>query len=361
MRLVRLILRDFRNLPLVELHCVGAQQFLVGANGQGKTNLVEAVGFFSALRSFRTADARLLIAHGAAEASLAADFVHEKLGETRVVVHLRPGGKEVACDGTRVTRLGDYLGRFPTVVFSSQDQQLVRGGPALRRRWLDLTLAAVTPGYLEALQAFHTALAGRNALLKRGAPEAEVVAFEPPLAAAAVALTAARAEGLAALAPLLAAAYAELADGAEGAALAYAADGPPADAAGWRERYARQRARDIQWRGTVAGPQRDDVALRLAGREARDFGSEGQQRSLVIALRLAQLAWTRERTGVEPLLLADDVLGELDPTRRQRFWRALGARHQVLATGTTLPEAGLGDWQIFTVAAGRVATRPSAV
>ncbi|MFH1497816.1 MAG: DNA replication and repair protein RecF [Verrucomicrobiota bacterium] len=359
MRLRRITLQTFRNIPLAELTLEGRQQFFVGQNGQGKTNLLEAVGFVSALRSFRTGDTKVLIQEGKTDAAIAADFEHEKLGPTNLVIRLRPGGKEVLCDGERVDRLGDYIGRFPTVVFSSQDQQLVRGAPGLRRRWLDLTLAAVDPAYMRDLQAYHRALAGRNQLLKNPSPStAELTAFEHPLAAAAAGLAARREDGLAALGAHVAAAYERIADGAEPAGLRAAPDVTVADAAGWRGLFERNRQRDRQFRTTLAGPHRDDITLTIGGRAAKDYGSEGQQRSLVLALRLAQMTFFRERTGVEPILLADDVLGELDKDRRRRFWASLGESRQVIATGTALPDAELGDWQVFNVNDGAFAPRP---
>jgi DNA replication and repair protein RecF len=354
MRLRRLTLQNLRNLPFAELSFSGRQQFFVGQNGQGKTNLLEAVGFVTALRSFRTADTSLLVAQGKREGALAAEFDHEKFGPSRVVITLRPGGKEVVCDGERITRLADFLGRFPTVVFSSQDQQLVRGAPALRRRWLDLALAGVDAPYLYSLTNYHRALDGRNQLLKRQAPAAELAAFEAPLAEAAAALVAARRAGVATLAPHVAAAYSALSADAEPATLAYEADTAPeaGDAGAWRAHFEKSRARDLQFRSSLSGPHRDDLALRVGGRPAKDYGSEGQQRSLVLALRLAQVNHVRAATGVQPVLLADDVLGELDPDRRRRFWAALGEERQVLATGTELPAAELGAWEIFRVSAG---------
>ena len=140
MRLRKLTLRHFRNVGFAALEFEGRQQFLLGANGQGKTNLLEAAGFLTALRSFRTTDNRLLIGHGQQVAAIAGELEHERLGETRVTIKLRREGKELWCDQTRITRLADFIGRFPVVVFSSQDMLLVRGAPALRRRWLDLTL-----------------------------------------------------------------------------------------------------------------------------------------------------------------------------------------------------------------------------
>ena len=359
MRLRRITLQHFRNVPFAELAFAGRQQFFVGANGQGKTSLLEAAGFVSALRSFRTTDTRLLIAHGQTEAALACEFEHERFGVSKLVITLRAGGKEVWCDGEKVTRLGDYLGRFPTVVFSSQDQQWVRGAPGLRRRWLDFTLAAMDPAYLRSLQAYHKALAERNALLKRGAGGGELGAFEKPLALAAAEVQDKRAAGVAELAGHVTTAYAQIADGAERAGLRHAPDITAENATAWLGVFERGRGRDLQFRTTVAGPHRDDFHFLLDDRAARDFGSEGQQRSLVLALRLAQVSYFRARAGVEPLLLADDVLGELDPARRRRFWATLGESRQVIATGTSLPDAELGEWEVFRVVGG-VFTKESA-
>jgi DNA replication and repair protein RecF len=359
MRLRRITLQHFRNVALADLALAGGRQFFVGANGQGKTNLLEAAGFVFALRSFRTTDNRALIAHGQGEAAIACEFTHERRGDTRVVIKLRPGGKEVTCDGARVPRLADYLGQFPAVVFSSQDQLLIRGSPSLRRRWLDLALAATDAEYFATLQAYHHALAGRNALLKRAATASELIAFERPLAAAAARLTAMREAGVHALSAHVASAYASLAGDVEPAGLTYAPDSAPREPEAWAAFFERNRARDLVMKTTLAGPHRDDCELTVSNRPAREFASEGQQRSLALSLRLAETEHLFSRTRVQPILLADDVLGELDPVRRQHFWAALGHDRQVLATGTVLPDAALGNWQIFNVAAGTVSPAPA--
>ncbi|ATC65232.1 DNA replication and repair protein RecF [Nibricoccus aquaticus] len=355
MRLRRLTLQHFRNVAFADLALTGDRHFFVGSNAQGKTNLLEAAGFLFALRSFRTADNRALIAHGQPEAAIACELTHERRGDTRVLIKLRPGGKEVTCDGERVPRLADYLGHFPAVVFSSQDQLLVRGSPGARRRWLDLALAATDATYFSTLQAYHRALAGRNALLKRTASASELLAFEHPLATAAASLTSLRAAGIATLSTHVAETYNRLADSAEPAALTYSPDTAPLDAPAWSALFAKNRPRDLVMKTTLAGPHRDDCELTVSGKPARDFASEGQQRSLALALRLAEVEYLATRTGVQPLLLADDVLGELDPARRRRFWTALGENRQVIATGTTLPDASLGTWQIFNVTTGSFA------
>jgi DNA replication and repair protein RecF len=286
---------------------------------------------------------------------------HEQQAETHLTIKVRHDGKEVWADQARVTRLADYLGRFPTVVFSSQDMLLVRGSPANRRRWLDLTLSAMDAGYLRALQVYTRALAGRNALLKTGrASEPELAAFEQTLAPVAVELIGLRESGIKSLGQALTAAYARLCDAAEPAAIVYEPDFADASEESLLARLESGRARDTQFRTTLVGPHRDDFHFAVRHTAAKDFASEGQQRSLVLALRLAQASWIHERSGLRPVLLADDVLGELDPARRRRFWSAIDPEAQVIATGTQLPDAELGQWQVFEVADGAVTEKVAA-
>jgi DNA replication and repair protein RecF len=353
MRLRSLTLQHFRNIDWAELALAGRQQFFAGANGQGKTNLLEAAGFITALRSFRTSDTKVMVAQGQSEAAIAATVEHEQTGETKLIIKLRPDGRELWCDGEKITKVADYLGRFPTVVFTSQDMLLVRGSPALRRRWLDLTLAAMEVDYLRALQTYHRALAERNSLLKVGAKADELAAFEHTLAPAGAELIARRAKGLTELGGRMTDFYARISDRAEPVTLAYRPNFAEASAEALRTRWQGGRARDLQFRTTLTGPHRDDFDFSVRGVAAKEFASEGQQRSLVLALRLAQAEWFWAIRGVRPVLLADDVLGELDPTRRRRFWAAIDPAMQILATGTAVPEAELGTWQIFAVTSGR--------
>ena len=270
-----------------------------------------------------------------------------------MTIKLRHDGKELWSDQARVTKFADHLGRFPTVVFSSQDMLLVRGSPASRRRWLDLTLSAMDAGYLRSLQTYTRALAERNALLKSGRAEpAELGAFEQTLAPAAAELIAGRQAGLKQLGQTMKEAYVRLTEGAEPAGLAYDPNFPEPNAEALLARLESGRARDQQFRTTLAGPHRDDFHFQVRHTAAKDYASEGQQRSLVLALRLAQAAWFHEQSGVKPVLLADDVLGELDPERRRRFWSAIDPESQIIATGTQLPDAELGAWQVFEAVNG---------
>lgn len=354
MRFTSFTLQGFRNLALAEVRLAGTRTFLCGANAQGKTNVLEALGYVTALRSFRGAETRALIGLGQPQAGLALGVGHEQFGQSKITVTLTADGREVMWEQGKVTRLADFIGKFPTVVFSSQDNQFLRGSPSLRRRWLDLTLAAMDTSYLTALQSFTRAVAERNILLKHGGRDPEALeAFEHELATHAVILVAKRTAGLAELSGFFRTAHARLVPEGETAGLVYAPD----TAAVSREEFAalllKNRPRDTLLKSTERGPHRDDLELLLNGRPAKQFASEGQQRCLVIALRLAQAAYFRAKGGVTPVLLCDDVLGELDPERRAKFWASLEGEPQVIATGTSLP-ADAGGWQVLTVANGAI-------
>jgi len=356
MRFAVVTIQNFRNLPLVQAKLDGRRTFLVGANGQGKTNFLEALGYVTALRSFRGAEPRALVALGQTEAGMGFTIDHEQFGESRITINLGADGRTVEWERGKVTRLAELIGKFPTVVFSSQDNQLLRGTPSLRRRWLDLTLAAMDANYLQALQNYTRAVAERNSLLKQGARDAgQLEAFENEAAGHAVKVVAARATGVAELSVFFQQAHGRLVPEArtETAALNYSPDTTAASREEFASLLAKARPRDALLKSTERGPHRDDVEFLLSDRPARMFASEGQQRCLVIALRLAQAAYFRAKGGIEPVLLCDDVLGELDPSRRMRFWASMDGEPQVIATGTIPPE---GDyrWQVLQVKAGQI-------
>lgn len=361
MRLRRITLQHVRNISFASLATNGLRQFVVGRNGQGKSNLLEAIGFLTALRSFRTHDSRLMLAHGQGEAAMGFELDHAKRGPTRVSIRLRAGSKELTVDNEKVTRLAGYIGQFPTVVFSSQDQQLIRGSPAGRRRWMDLTLAAADASYLQALQRYHRALGERNALLKVGTSDGEFEAFEHLLAEHGTRLIAARSDGLERLGAFLQQAYVRIATqgSPERPGFAYSPNVPAISSSELAASLAEGRARDVRFRTTLTGPHRDDLEFTLDGRPAREVASEGQERSLVLALRLAQAEWFRQHGGTPPIILADDVLGELDAERRAGFWSALPEDWQVIATGTELPKSLGGEWQVIRVEKGQFTVEAS--
>ena len=354
MRILSLHLRDFRNIPEAHVDLDAPAVFIAGANGQGKTNLLEALGLLAALRSFRAGERRALIRWEAGEAGVRVELEHDTQGETEVAMTLRSGALTVTVDGERVERLTGFLGIFPVVAFTSQDIQILRGAPQGRRQFMDLSFSMVDAAYLEALRRYHGALRERNRLLKSRAARSVRAAFEAVLVPEGARLMAKRAEALRHFAAELARAYGHIAPREEIPELIYR---PCVKGAGeedvLRAALADARERDEATGTTTVGPHRDDFALRLFEHNARDYGSEGQQRGLVLSLRLAQAQWFGAHTGVRPVILADDILGELDPVRRERFWRALPQDAQIIATGTALPEGGpWGEWAVYSVEDG---------
>lgn len=356
MRATRLRVADFRNIEFADLDFGSAQRiFLVGKNGQGKTNLLETLSLLTALRSFRTRDARLLVRTGTKLAQIFIALEHETEGETELTFALASNGTKTveAGAGTQVKRLSEFVGRFPAVVFSSDDIALLRGSPAGRRRWLDLTLSTVNADYFLRLQRYHRALEARNRLLKSpNASASQLEAFEKILAENGARIVEIRSREMKEISARFSEFSKKIARIDESADLVYAPSIDKPDEREWSEILRRSRSQDVLLRSTQKGPHRDDFSFRIFGRAAEAFASEGQQRGMTLSLGLAQLTLFRERLGIAPVVLADDVLGELDAGRKSGFWSAVGEDLQIIATGT-LPPENPERWRIFVVENGR--------
>ena len=332
-----LVVQDFRNLERVELAPPAEGLVVVGENGHGKTNLLEAIYYLELLRSMRGARDQDLVRFGAAGFHVAARLTraggargepaHSEIG----VGFARQGKKKRArIDGAEPPRLSDALGALPSVIFSPADVTLVAGSPAERRRYLDVMLALTSRRYLAALQQYRGALARRNAALRdvarAGSGDARESVWEPALAEHGAVLWEARV----AWADRVAEEFAErcAAIGERSAVrLRYQTALAPrgrATADVLADALAAQRAHDVRRGVTHAGPHRDDLALTLDGRELRLFGSAGQQRTAAIALRMLEAATLRARAGAPPLFLMDDPFAELDERRSRRILELLG-------------------------------------
>ncbi|WPJ93952.1 DNA replication and repair protein RecF [Coraliomargarita algicola] len=263
MRFLKLRLQNFRNIEFTELPLEGDRNFLLGANGQGKSNLLEALGLATALRSFRTQTMAALPRKGFKEYSLAYQLEHEREGRTELEIHLGRGGRRVLIDGEKVTRLVEFIGRFPTVTLCSGDLMLLRGGPAERRRFMDLTLAVVNRAYYTALRDFHRGIAERNRLLKRGGRSAELSAFEAEIAPHASVIAKYREQGMALLREVLCQVYDQIAEADEGPELDFRPNVDCRDAEAYRKLLYESRQRDQILGATQRGPHRDDFHLAL--------------------------------------------------------------------------------------------------
>jgi DNA replication and repair protein RecF len=353
-RLLGINLSGFRNIQSASLSFEGDRVFFLGPNGQGKTNLLEAIGLSSNLRSFRKSGLDGLVEEGKKEAQLFFRFSDETGNEEEILLRFgNKGQKNLELNGEKINKLRDYLGLFPSVTLSSRDFRLVREGPSDRRKWLDMLLSSASREYLDCLQSFHRALRERNALLKRGGGDAEFVAFEQVLSQSAITLQRLRATAFPVLAKELSQSYASLSNALEEASLSYIPNLSDLTLEELVTQYRLDRERDKMLGSTRHGPHKDDFKFLLDQRDARTYASEGQQRGLVLALRLAEFSYLQKALQKKPIILADDVLGELDAARKANFKKLLPPEAQVFATGTAYPsEEEKVMWETYLVEAG---------
>lgn len=321
-------IRDFRNLRRLDLTLPPDGIAVIGDNGQGKTNLLEAIYYLQLLRSMRGARDNDLTAFGAAGFHVAADVAGAERREIGVGYERQTKRKRVLLDGAEPSKLSEALGALPSVVVAPSDVQLVAGGPAERRRFLDVVLSLSSRRYLRALQRYRGALLRRNAALRElsraGRDQSVVEVWEPALAEYGAVLWTERAAWVAASAPeftRLCTAIGESADARMRYVSTLGAECAPDEQL--RRALATQRPNDLRRGLTHAGPHRDDLELTLGGHELRLFGSGGQQRTAAIALRMLEGATLRARFGAEPLLLLDDPFAELDARRSSRILELL--------------------------------------
>jgi DNA replication and repair protein RecF len=387
MHLRHLLLTNFRNYASAELDLGPGVVLFLGENAQGKTNLLEAIALLATGRSERAATDADHIAWSVREdpqpfarvAGVAERGGHGVSVELAVIGRAGAHGNLVASKRLKLNGVGrravDVVGAITAVLFTTDDMELVKGSPSGRRRYLDVMLSQVDRAYSRALPRYMKVVAQRNALLKRiqdGAARRDELAYwDEELARDGATLLSARAGAVDALARAAAEAHAGLSGEQERFELAYAprfVDGwlPPAIAAAGPAEIARvlleklqaTQARDVAAGVTLSGPHRDDLSMAIGGEPAAAFASRGQQRTAALALRLAEARLLLDRTGERPLLLLDDVLSELDESRRASVLAAIDA-DQVLITSPDpdrFPASYTTSAQLWEIRAG-TATR----
>lgn len=372
MHVAHLTLHDFRSYADVDVALEPGVTAFVGSNGQGKTNLVEAIDYLSRLSSHRVATDAPLIRAGAEQAIVRAAVVRD--GRTAILeVELNPGrANRARVNRSPLPRARDLAGLVRTVVFSPEDLALVKGDPAQRRRFLDDLLVLRTPRYAGVIADHDRVLRQRNTLLKtlyaargssRDAALATLSVWDDHLVATGTELLSARQRLTTDLAPYLGKAYEAVARGAsrDDARIEYSSTVPAGEdpAHAFREELARRQSEEIQRGVTLVGPHRDDLLLTLGpGDEHRlpvkGYASHGESWSFALALRLASYDLLRA-DGDDPILILDDVFAELDADRREQLAALVAGAEQVLVTaavGADVPEALRGA--TFHVAAGEV-------
>jgi DNA replication and repair protein RecF len=336
--LEQLRVRDFRNLRQVELAPGPRFNVVSGDNGQGKSNLLEAIDYLGSLQSFRGAKAAELIFESAAAAELWAQVAGDVLPHEHRIQLSREGRREVQLDGKRPRSSATYLQTLPVVLFHPGDLNLTLGSAEARRAFLDRLLVRLDAVYASALAAYTRALASRNRILKSESPSRRALtAYDELLASAGAVIGQARALLCGQLAPRVSEAFAEISAEGPGVTLAYeprVTPTVPALRAALQEAIDKDLARGF----TADGPHADELAVRLRDTRARRYASQGQHRAIVLALKIAELIELEQRTGHTPVLLLDDVSSELDRDRSRRFFALLNRLGGQVFLTTTRPE-----------------------
>jgi DNA replication and repair protein RecF len=373
-------LLQFRNYQDQQVNFLASKTILVGENAQGKSNLLEAVELLATLRSHRALRDRELVQAGASTGQVAA-VLERDTGIVDLGLTFRSNGRRtVMLNHEALRRQLDFLGVMNAVQFSSLDLELVRGGPALRRTWLDTLLTQLEPVYAYILHQYNLVLQQRNALLRHQRP-VESAAFSTALAEDAIAepsqlaiwdaqlatlgsrVIRRRARVLDRLAPLAQAWHQAISDSREVLDIRYIPsvkleqDDPTAVQQAFLDQIQQKAIAEQVQRTTLVGPHRDEVEFTINQTPARKYGSQGQQRTLVLALKLAELKLIEAVVGEPPLLLLDDVLAELDLNRQNKLLETIEERFQTLITTTHLGSFDaqwLKSSQILTVEAGHI-------
>jgi len=335
MRISALRLQDFRNYSFQEVELGAGLHVFEGRNAQGKTALLEAVYLGATARSFRTSKEADLIRWGQPGGGLHLSMERDsgRPRELSMRWQAQPLLRKILLQDQPVRRLADFLSELPLALFTPDDLELVQGGPELRRAYLDLLLCKLYPAYLEALGRYQKVLRQKGALLRtqRSPDRGELASWDELLMQFGMLIVGFRRELCSQLQPRLAYLYAELSGEAQALTLTYR----PCVEEDFAAALERARGEELRRRSPLVGPHRDEVQLCLGEAVVRRFGSQGQRRTLALAMRLAQAEVLLEIGKERPVVLLDDCFSELDPGRQARLLAWLEGASQVLITTAT--------------------------
>ena len=329
MHLTSLHTRCFRGLSETLFEPGAGVNIIYGANAQGKTSVLETVLYAATTRSHRTTADAELAHHGGNEFHITIHAVAKDC-PVSIEAHWWKGAKRFKMNGLAQPRLSDILGRICVTFFSPEDIALVKGAASNRRLFLDMELSQLDPPYLRALQQYRQALRQRNELLRKHNCDADMLAvWESQLAAHGKELIDKRTAAVQELSEIATELYARLIEN-EPLTLAYQPDID--DANGIAEMLHKTRTADLQRRNTGRGPHRDEVEIQISGKSARSYGSQGQQKSAALILKLAEVEFMRRRLGEYPVVLLDEAPAELDTDRTKRLFTAVPENAQAIIT-----------------------------
>ena len=362
MELTYLKFNDFRNIKQAELQPHRYFNILYGLNAQGKTNILEGICLLGSLKSFRTTRNDDLIRRGSNEAQIKGRSLKNQVTD-EMRLDIKKEGKTARLNGKVVSQPDNYLNCLRPVVFSPEEVSLAKGGPSGRRRLIDRAVFQATPGFLTIVQNYDRQLKQRNTLLKEKSSAAEIAPWTEAIIKTGAQVRFARKNYIDSIYNEFFNCYKHISGESELAEIVYKVDGVDLQEleGSFADELNRQKDQDYKYGMTLSGPHRDDIHFILEEKSLREFGSQGQQRSFILALKTAQVLDLEKRFNEAPLLLLDDLLGELDQQRQNYFFEfLLKMQAQVFITTTDtepLANSGISAGSYFQVKDGVLHTR----
>jgi DNA replication and repair protein RecF len=365
LKLNRISLQGYRNYDNLELNTPESVILFVGPNAQGKTNLLEAIYVLTLTKSHRTSKDKELIGWGFQAAHLSAEM-ERRIGHCRLELAISQSGKKAKLNGLEQKKLSSYIGTLNAVLFAPEDLEIVKGAPGIRRRFLDMEIAQVEPTYLYDLQQYNKALQHRNHLLRDGAANKLGVleVWDHQLADFGSKITIKRQQFVHKLQKWAEQIHSGITNGKEHLQIRYV----PAIEIEEEQQHSilferfmlklkDMKAQELRRGITLVGPHRDDLQFDINGKNAQSFGSQGQQRTTALSIKLAEIELIHEEVGEYPLLLLDDVLSELDQARQTQLIETFQGKVQTFITTTgveSIDLAKLPQAAIYRVNQGTV-------
>jgi DNA replication and repair protein RecF len=366
MFLSELSLQNFRNYKECQLAFCRPLNIFFGQNAQGKTNLLEAIFLLAMAKSHRTSQDRQLIGWGEEEARIAGRLTRQGR-EVELSLHLSGRGKTARINRLEQQRLSDFIGQLNVVMFAPEDVNLVKEGPGRRRRFLDMEIGQVSPSYLYDLTRYHRLIQQRNRFLKTGEAARQLAlldTWDEQLAQIGVKILQKRLQFIKNLQNWAAALHEQVTQGREHLELRYQMtiplrqqDNLEENVAAYYRALVEARPQEMRRGTSLVGPHRDDLRILVNGKDVQMFGSQGQQRTAALSLKLAEIELIREEVGEYPLLLLDDVLSELDVQRQSYLISGIRPEVQTFITTTHLEGmegAILDTADVYHVESGQV-------
>ena len=355
-------LKDFRNYKDLKLSFSRDVNIFLGENAQGKTNLLEGIYLNAVAKSFKTQRDKDLIRFGEDYCKVRAVSFYEDEEHVSEIVISREGAKAVKVDGVKIGRTSELLNRLYIVVFSPEDLKIVKDEPERRRRFIDRELCQIKPGYVSDLNAYRRILKQRNACLKEEFPDPAILdIWDIEMVRVGARLVRERRSFIEKINIISADIHSRISGGKEHLALRYETQLDSGRQEKSEEEYFREileedRERDILYRTTRRGPHHDDISISAEGVDLRKFGSQGQQRTAALSMKLSEIRLIEEETGERPILLLDDVLSELDNERQKYLINSLGNNQMFITTTDLIGSVArsLPEGKVYKIKAGEV-------